>query len=209
MSTRNTEAGDTFLFPRDLFDGEAESSATFWTCARSKPRWEKKLAEYLGSRRIPYYMPVAVKHTFSGRKWRSTAHPLFPGFVFVKGNYDKLFFKTSACVAYVLRPRTGAEAGALDKQIRAVRRVLTETSCVELSTIPRIGERVTIASGTLTGLTGNVVTVENTKRIIVWVDMLGVGVSVALGPDVAWTRAAEVQADCAAEPRDVAMSARS
>jgi transcription antitermination factor NusG len=201
MFSRTTESRDTFLFPRDLFDREDEAATTFWTCARSKPRWEKKLAEYLGGREIPYYMPVAVKDTFSGRKRRSTAHPLFPGFVFVQGNYDKSFFKASASVAYVLRPRSPVEAAALDKQIRAVRRVLTETSFVELSTIPQIGERVTIASGTLTGLTGNVTTVENTKRIIVWVDMLGVGVSVALGPDVAWTRAAEVQADVGAATR--------
>src|SRR5262245_9240929 len=85
---RNTDTRDTFLFPHDLFESEAESTATFWTCARSKPRWEKKLAEYLGSREIRYYMPVAIRHTFSGRKRRSTAHPLFPGFVFVKGNHD-------------------------------------------------------------------------------------------------------------------------
>lgn len=187
----NTDALDTFLFPDNLFENETESIITFWTCARSKPRWEKRLADYLSSREIPYYMPVVVRHTFSGRKLRSTTNPLFPGFVFVKGNHDKLFFKESGCVAYVLRPRSPLEANTLDRQVKTVRRVLAETSSVQLSRVFQIGERVTIASGPLKGLSGDVITAANTRKIIVWVDMLGVGVSVALGPDVILTRAGQ------------------
>lgn len=175
------DVSDKFTFPSDLFEPQAESDVPCWTCVRSRPRWEKKLADFLRSRSIPHYLPTTVKYTFSGRKLRRTAHCLFPGYVFVKGSHDKQSFKESGCVVYVLKPTSLVQAESLNGQIRAVRRLLLEEISAELCTDYRNGERVTIVSGALRGLSGIVIETDNARRLVVWVDMLGVGVSVVLG----------------------------
>jgi hypothetical protein len=45
FGTATDDAGDNveFVFPRDLFEAEQDSSTVFWTCVRVRPRCEKKL----------------------------------------------------------------------------------------------------------------------------------------------------------------------
>lgn len=180
--TQSLRERDRYLFPRELFEGPPDPAG--WTCVRSRPRWEKKLAGYLQANHVEYYLPVAARQTFSGRKHRTAWHPLFPGFVFVKGSHAKQAFKQSGCVVYVLRPASRSQSYLLDQQIRAVRRLLMEELPAELTNEYRLGERVTIASGPLQGIEGMVVATANGSRLVVRVDMLGVGVSVVLGSDV-------------------------
>lgn len=182
---------DEYLYPNDLFEQKSGSQANFWTCVRSRPRFEKKLATFLKSRNIAHYLPVVQKNTCSGRKARTTAIPLIPGFLFAKGDFGKRAFADSGCVAYVLKPSNCVEQRTLDRQIRVVREVLLRKRFVELSTDYRVGEEVTILSGPLSGISGRIVSLDKSKRLVVGVDMLGVGVSVVLSPD---TRVARVDA---------------
>ncbi|QDE89533.1 hypothetical protein BHS06_11495 [Myxococcus xanthus] len=143
---------------------------------------------------IPYYMPVVSRQTYSGRKLRDSLLPLFPGFVFVKGNHTKGAFKDTGCVASVLNPASQLGIEVLDGQIRSVRRMLALGGPVELTTKYEIGEKLTIDSGPLRGISGTVTSTANTKKLVLWVDMLGVGAAVELGCDTILAKAGAVQA---------------
>jgi transcription antitermination factor NusG len=179
---------EDYLFPEDLFEASSEIETTLWKCVRSRPRWEKKLARFLRSRNIAHYLPVVPRTTCSGRKVRTTMHPLFPGFIFVKGDHNKRSLMESGCVVHVLKPNNSIELKTLDRQIRAIQQLLLKRPFVELCTEYRVGESVTILSGPMTGITGDVVHLQNSKRLVLWVNMLGVGVSVVLSPETFLSR---------------------
>lgn len=78
-----------FLFPRDLFLPGEEADGRVWTCARTRPRWEKKFAEWLRNRHQAHFLPVFRRVTISHRKRQISELPLFSGFVFVVGDLTK------------------------------------------------------------------------------------------------------------------------
>jgi transcription antitermination factor NusG len=181
--------GDEFVFPPDLFEAAPNGSPAFWTCVRARPRWEKKLCRTLRSQAIAHYMPVAHRTSYSGRKLRTASIPLFPGFVFVPGDQPKGAFKDAGILG-VLKPSCAMRVDELDGQIRAVRRMLALGTPVGLTTRYEAGDRVTIGSGPLRGLSGTVTSTSNARRLVLWIDMLGVGACVQLTCDTVLARAA-------------------
>ena len=107
-----------FLHPAGLFEPESAGSEIFWVCVRTRPRWEKKFAEWMLAQRRPCFMPVFRRETVSGRKRRTSQIPLFPGFVFAGGDLGKKDFAATGCVAYVLRPRGAQETARLHRELR-------------------------------------------------------------------------------------------
>lgn len=178
-----------FVFPRDLFGTSLDSSAVFWTCVRVRARWEKKLCRVLRSQALPHYMPVVSRQSYSGRKLRSSSIPLFPGFVFVMGNHTKSAFKDPGVVS-VLKPTCPMRIMELDSQIRAVHRILALGRPVGVTAQYEVGDRVTITSGPLSGLSGTIASTAGAKRLVLWIDMLGVGAFVQLGSDTMLARPA-------------------
>jgi len=194
LDVANPEAGDVdgdheFVFPPDLFDSAQDSSTVFWTCVRVRARWEKKLCRMLRSQSLPHYMPVVSRQSYSGRKLRSASIPLFPGFVFVMGSHTKSAFKDPG-VTNVLKPTCPMHVEELDSQIRAVHRLLALGGDVGVTTQYTVGDTVTINSGPLSGLSGTITSTAGSRRLVLWVDMLGVGASVQLESDTVLARAA-------------------
>jgi len=171
----------SFLWPSTVFD--VEDAPRFWTCARTIPRWEKKFAQWLKGRKIPHYLPVYERTTVSHRKRRTTEMPLFPGYVFVLGDHSKSDFQLSGCVARVLKPACVAESVSLDKQITDIWRSLDSGLPIlpVADFVP--GEDVEVVDGPLQGTCGRFLRSGSNGTLILSVSMLGVGVSVELGPD--------------------------
>jgi transcription antitermination factor NusG len=71
----------------------------------------------------------------------------------------------------------------LDGQIRAVHRILALGAPVGVTTRCEVGDSLTIASGPLRGLSGTVTSTAHARRLVLWIDMLGVGAFVQLRPD--------------------------
>jgi hypothetical protein len=183
------DGDDEFVFPRDLFEAAPSGSTAFWTCVRARPRWEKKLCRTLRSQAIPHYMPVAQRTSYSGRKLRTASIPLFPGFVFVPGDHPKGAFRDAGILG-VLKPTCAMRVDELDGQIRAVHRMLALGTPVGLTTRYETGDRVTIGSGPLSGLSGTVTSTWSARRLVLWIDMLGVGACVQLTCDTVLAKAA-------------------
>ncbi len=181
--TRAVSVPQPFLFPEGCWGREGAGEAAFWVCVRTRPRWEKKFAEWMLARRRTFFMPVFRHETSSGRKRRTSQIPLFPGFVFVAGDYHKKDFAATGCVAYVLRPRGAQEAAQLRRELRDVWRGLTSGLYVEPVRNLAAGETCRIKAGPLCGVEAKFERMGRVGRLILQVDMMGGGVAVEVPAD--------------------------
>lgn len=187
MATKNgllpktTTFSQVCLFTTSLLDDGC--APFFWTCVRTRPRWEKRFSDWLRSRNIEHFLPVFEQTRVSHRKKRTTGLPLFPGYVFVPGNYSKISFLDSGCVVRLLKPSCDTEARHLDGQIRNIRQCLASGLPVvpEQTFVP--GEEVEVIEGPLMGTVGRYERKGPNGTLFISVDMLGTGVSVELTAD--------------------------
>ena len=169
-----------FLYPAGRFVGNSEEAPVFWVCVRTRPRWEKKFAEWMIERRRCCFLPIFRHETRSGRKRRTSLLPLFPGFVFVEGDWNKKDFAQTGCVAYVLRPRSAKQAAQLHRELRDVWRGLASGLYVAPVQNLAIGETCVIRSGPLQGVEAKFERMGQGGRLILQVEMMGGGVAVEI-----------------------------
>lgn len=188
------------VFPVDLLEAPAAGEGPpLWTCVRTRPRWEKKFAQWLSGRRVPHYLPCLPHESISHRKHRLTHLPLFPGYVFVQGRPDSHEFQGSACVAYLLRPRNDAEHRVLDAQLRALYAGLSLGTLLAMTDVLDEGDEVEIIAGPMRGHRGRFTRRRGRGRLVLSVDMVGSGVELEL-PESSVVRAAGGRTTTRPEP---------
>ena len=174
----SSQARQSFLYPTDSFDSEPGKSPRFWTCVRTRPRWEKKLAGWLAERRLGHFLPVIPRTTVSGRKRRVTEIPVFPGYVFVEGDHKKGDFDRTGIVVYVLKPRGLREIAQLHRELWEVWMGLVgglyATPIQNLVT----GELCRIVRGPLKGVSAKFERMGRNGRLVLQVEMIGSGLAV-------------------------------
>lgn len=168
-----------YIYPENLFDRGVGHNPD-WTCVRTRPRWEKRFAEWLRAASLPHFLPVVPKRTRSHRKDRVTELPLFPGYVFVLGKHTKKTFTRSASVAYVLNPRSPQEARDVSDTLANMWRVLSEGRGISPLRQFAAGEEVEVVAGPMMGTRGRFVREGSNGKLVVWLDLLGGGVSAEL-----------------------------
>ncbi len=167
-----------YVFPADLYTSKFAAGGTRWVCVRTRPRWEKKFAGWLIERRRSCFLPVFPHATLSGRKRRVSLLPLFPGFVFVAGDWAKKDFTQTGSVAYVLRPRGPQEAAQLDRELAGIWRGLTSGLYVAPVHALAGGEVCRIIQGPLQGAEAKFERMGRGGRLILQVEMMGGGIAV-------------------------------
>lgn len=168
-----------FIYPADLFNAGGVSLPA-WTCARTRPRWEKRFAQWLRVGNFDYFLPVISKRVCSQRKVRTTELPLFPGYVFVRGTLPKQVFSRSSAVVYVLHPRSPQEEQDVNNTLASVWRMLAEGRDVTPVDWLKPGEEVEVIAGPLQGTRGRFVREGAGGKLVVWIDLLGGGVSAVI-----------------------------
>jgi len=171
-----------YLYPESLFDEEGPGEVEFWTCLRTKPRWEKKMARWLEGRGLPYFLPTFPRQTTSHRKTRTSDNPLFAGYLFVKGDFDKRDFAAANCVVNVLKPAARLLVEKLHAELWNIWRGLTTGSSLELTRQLAVGQRVKVVAGPMRGVEGRFESWTKGGRLVLGVDLLGIGVAVEV-PD--------------------------
>src|SRR5438105_15606394 len=78
------------LYPDDLFAGPAVApdGAERWWVLHTRPRAEKALARKILARRLPFFLPLHHRQWRSKGRLQSSYLPLFPGYVFLRGDDD-------------------------------------------------------------------------------------------------------------------------
>lgn len=174
-----TPSRQRFVWPDDLFAGGG-GDGTFWTCVRTRPRWEKKFADWMIERRKSCFLPVFLHETDSGRKRRTSELPLFPGFVFVRGDFAKKDFVQTGSVAYVLKPRSAREAEQLSRELKDIWKGLTSGLYVTPVQNLAAGETCRIVSGPLQGVEAKFERMGREGRLVLQVEMMGGGVALEI-----------------------------
>jgi transcription antitermination factor NusG len=144
-----------------------------WLAIYTKPRFEKKVAERIGSKGLEVYCPLnKVRKKWSDR-YKVVEEPLFKSYVFVKvKEEDQIRIRlTDGVVNFIYSE--GKPAVIREEEINVIRRFLREYTDVRLSPLPiEKGTRVRVTSGVLMDREGIVVDVLN-KKAFVLLESLG------------------------------------
>ncbi len=143
-----------------------------WFAVQTKPRHEKRVAVELEEKGVEVFLPLlSTVHQWSDRR-RQVELPLFPSYAFVhireEHNVRVAVLRTSGVRAFV--GTRGKGVPIPDEQIEAVETILRER--VPFSPYPFLnaGQRVRIRGGSLDGVQGILLTVNNDRSLIVSVE---------------------------------------
>lgn len=166
----------------ELFgDLEIATADKKWFVVHTKPRCEKKLAEFSLQYEINYYLPLIDSiRVYKNRKIKFTK-PMFPGYVFIKCTQEKKRQLTiTGYVAYWLPVPNQMELVGDLKQIYSGRELGVEFTRAEFL---EKGTKVEIQKGPFTGLIGYVENQKDVKEVILQVTLLHQAVSVSARAD--------------------------
>ena len=152
-----------------------------WHVAHTRPRREKKLAEYCTREGFEFTLPLFKSVKRYGPKTVVFEKPLFPGYMFLRLDPDQSpKVKSSQYVANLLSvPDQEEFEGQLSDILAAL------DSGVEVRLAPQIteGMRVRIRSGPLRGMEAWVQSRQGISEVILRLDFIGQAAAVAIKAD--------------------------
>ncbi len=182
----------TNYFPEDLLDGPllkdvlplslpsnaAEEQTRRWWVLRTKYQQEKALARQLLSRGIPFYLPLVPKeHLIRGKRVQSHI-PLFGCYVFLCGDDEEylLAMKTNRVITVLRVPN---QRQLLD-DLRRLQRLIASGHPLTVEKRLKVGQKVRVRHGPFAGQEGTILTRRGASRLLVAIDFLQQGASVAI-----------------------------
>jgi transcription antitermination factor NusG len=151
-----------------------------WYAAYTRANHEKRASEQFGAGRVEHFLPLYS----SVRRWKdrrvTLEMPLFPGYVFVRiALRDRLRVLQIPGVAHLVG-FNGTPAALPADEIEALRASLVEGVKVQPYPYLTVGQRVSLRSGPLVGLTGILVRRKSGARFVVSVDLIQRSVSLEI-----------------------------
>lgn len=176
--------GQLHIYPETLLDeaGEIESgdeaSPRRWWAVYTRSRHEKALARDLTSLQVPFYLPLVEKTTAYGNRTVTSCLPVFANYMFMYGSEDERI--ASLTTNRVSRILPVSDGNGLRRDLIHLRSLIDSgiPLTVESRWIP--GKRVRIKRGSLMGLEGTILRRQGQLRLLVSVDFLQQGASVAI-----------------------------
>ena len=165
------------LEPTDI---SSISSGWRWYAVYTWSRHEKKVAQHFEDRGIRHFLPLYSQvHKWNKRSAVVTV-PLFPGYVFVQTAWERRHqvLAVPGVVHYVGTAKSPTEIPVA--QIEGVRIALRSAAKIAPHPYLAAGNRVRVASGPMTGLTGVIQRSSSGCRIVVSMDMIMRSVAVEL-----------------------------
>lgn len=150
----------------------------WWWILHTKPRQEKALSRYLLGCDIPFYLPLVRKTLTYGHRRIHSYVPLFPGYVFFFGTEEDRV--SSLATNRVLKILSVEDQNGLFQDLQRIRQLIASGAPLTVERWLSPGRRVRIRSGALAGLEGTVVRRQGGTHLIVSVDFIQQGASVAI-----------------------------
>ena len=143
-----------------------------WYALHVRSRHEKSVFAQLDAKQCKVFLPLySAKRQWADR-CKVLSLPLFPGYVFCHFDapMQSHVLATSGVIDVV---RVGAKAAPVEtSEIDAIRRVIDSSVVTEPHPTLVRGERVTLCTGPLSGLTGTLVEIRSRLRVVVAVQLL-------------------------------------
>ncbi|HNQ72202.1 MAG TPA: transcription termination/antitermination NusG family protein [Verrucomicrobiota bacterium] len=157
-------------------------SELLWYAAHTRPRREKKLAEFCHQHGLQASLPCYPScHRYRGKKV-AFQKPLFPGYVFLR-----LLPTQTALVRqndHVANLLDIFDQATFERQLREILAALAAGLQVHLAPEITVGTRVRIRSGPLQGIEGLVESRAGPTRIFLRLDFINQAAAVELGAEV-------------------------
>jgi transcription antitermination factor NusG len=154
-----------------------------WFAAYTTPRHEKHVSELLAERQIETFLPLYRR----ARQWKKCSPvvlelPLFPTYVFVRiERHERGAVLSMPGVLSIVG--SSKEPWALpDVEIEALRRGM-HTQKVEPHPYLKVGEKVRVKAGVMTGVEGILVRKKNEFRVVLSLDAIMQSVAVEVDAD--------------------------
>lgn len=159
-----------------------EAMSGLWWVAHTKARFEKQFAWDLVRRDVPYFLPM-VRHTiFSGGRRRTGMMPLFPSYVFFRGDESaRLTALTTDRLCQVIEVN---DQETLHRDLSALHRAITSGMAIDPYPFAVVGSRCRVRGGPLRGVEGKIIRRDGVERLVLEVHLLGRGALVEIGPDL-------------------------
>ncbi len=145
-----------------------------WYAVQTRARHERVVMQRFQDKGLTSFLPVVTEKRRWSDRWKEVELPLFSCYVFVKimaTNEDRLrVLCTDSVFDFVGTPRHGTPIP--DEQIEAVQTIVMERMNWETYPFLKIGQRVRIRSGSLTGVEGILVSRNGKRSVVVSVDAI-------------------------------------
>jgi transcription antitermination factor NusG len=153
-----------------------------WYAIWTHSQCEQLVGDQLAAKGFELFLPRTTTWKQRAGQRRATQRPLFPGYLFVHHELDKMSYVEvikARGVVRVLGERWDSLAPIPHEEIDAIRRVVLSGEPIETHPHLTAGDRVRIASGPLEGVTGVFVRSKPTKGLLVLsIDLLQRSVAV-------------------------------
>ncbi len=175
-------------YPSTLFDQESNPSGIAtdefddfprgWWTIYTRSRREKALARTLYANQVPFYLPlVRTDHLYGGRKVKSFV-PLFSGYLFMCGtNDERITALASNCISRMLPVD---DPTGLFCDLRNINKMIAVGAPITIEDRLQPGRKVRVRNGCFRNLEGIVIERRGKHRLLVVVDYIQKGVSMAI-----------------------------
>lgn len=152
-----------------------------WCVAHTRPRAEKKVAEFCEREGWIYQLPLYSSPKSYRGKRLVFRKPLFPGYVFVRlGLGDTTRLRQQQHVANLLIPPDQAE---FTSQLDSILVALSDEREIRVAPEIVVGQKVRICTGPLRGVEGVVVQRSGMLELFLRLDFIGQGAAVRVAAD--------------------------
>lgn len=158
-----------------------------WPCSDSMARWhilhvksrqEKALASDLTRAGIAHYLPLNTTVRYHGRRKANIVEPLFPGYLFLKGDRDEAFrADRTRRVASILPVHDQAK---LETELGQLRLTLEHVGYLAPTSLLKVGAAVEVVGGPFKGMVGRIETLDGRNRLVLHVTALGQGAALEI-----------------------------
>ncbi len=160
---------------------ESSKSQPLWWVIHSRPRCEKKMAEWLNDRECPSSLPLRRQRRDYASKSVVFHLPLFPGYCF--GKFAEIRQAEVYASGYAARLLAVVDQRGFFNQLSALEKALESGG--ESVPVPYLepGRRVRISAGKFRGLEGKIERLASGRRLILSLDILQQSVAVVIDQD--------------------------
>lgn len=152
-----------------------------WYALYTRPRHEKTVRDQLTEKRIETYLPLRrVLRLWSDRK-KWVEEPLFRSYLFVHTHEEARLMALRTPGAIRVVSFQGRPAKVRDEEIENIRWILKEIPDVETGDPVRLGDRVEVIRGPLSGLQGRLIQVHGSHRLVVLIESIRQALHINVG----------------------------
>lgn len=162
-------------------EAQEYSPSAAWYGVRTRSNFERVAAQVLQSKTYATYAPVYRTRRRRSDRVVELERPLFPGYVFCRLDPNERILPVLTSPGVVSLVGFGKQPAPIpDIEIEAVKRLLASGSGVEPYPFARIGQRVRVTQGSLSGLEGILVKKRNEWRMVISVTLLQRSISIEI-----------------------------